>query len=122
MSEWNIMDSLESFENALNTSFVSDVLIFKHSTTCSISHLAKMRLEDNWDIENVSSYYLDLKRYRIISDTISEKLNVHHESPQVLLIRRGQCIYDASHFDISVEEVKETMKWHNEQKFASGNR
>ena len=122
MSEWNIMDSLESFENALNTSFVSDVLIFKHSTTCSISHLAKMRLEDNWDIENVSSYYLDLKRYRMISDTISEKLNVHHESPQVLLIRRGQCIYDASHFDISVEEVKETMKWHNEQKFASGNR
>lgn len=122
MAEWNIIDSLESFENALNKSFVSDVLIFKHSTTCSISHLAKMRLEDNWDIENVSSYYLDLKRYRIISDTISEKLNVHHESPQVLLIRRGQCIYDASHFDISVEEVKETMKWHNEQKFASGNR
>ena len=122
MAEWNIIDSLESFEDALHTSFVRDILIFKHSTTCSISHLAKMRLEDNWDIENVSSYYLDLKRYRIISDTISEKLNVHHESPQVLLIRRGQCIYDASHFDISVEEVKETMKWHNEQKFASGNR
>ena len=122
MAEWNIIDSLESFEDALNKSFFRDVLIFKHSTTCSISHLAKMRLEDNWDIENVSSYYLDLKRYRIISDTISEKLNVHHESPQVLLIRRGQCIYDASHFDISVEEVKETMKWHNEQKFASGNR
>lgn len=122
MAEWNIIDSLESFEDALHTSFVRDILIFKHSTTCSISHLAKMRLEDNWDIENVSSYYLDLKRFRIISETISEKLNVHHESPQVLLIRRGQCIYDASHFDISVEEVKETMKWHNEQKFASGNR
>jgi bacillithiol system protein YtxJ len=74
--------------------------------------MAKMRLEDKWDLDETDIYYLDLKKYRDISDAISEKLNVHHESPQLLLIRNRACIYDASHFDISVEELKESIAWH----------
>jgi len=75
--------------------------------------MAKRRLEDDWDLEDVIiPYYLDLKSFRNISDAISERLSVHHESPQVLLIRNGECIYDASHFDITLSELKETLAFH----------
>jgi len=84
-------------------------LIFKHSTSCPISSIAKMRLEGSWDFptEELEVYYLDLLRYRSVSNFISEHFAVHHESPQVLLIRDGVCTYDNSHLDINVAEIHE---------------
>ena len=64
------------------------------------------------DLENVIPYYLDLKSFRSISDEVAERFSVHHESPQILLIRQGECIYDASHFDITIAELKETLVFH----------
>ena len=52
-------------------------------------------------------YYLDLIRYRSISNRISELFDVHHESPQILLIKNGECTYDESHLSISIDEVKQ---------------
>ena len=76
--------------------------------------MAKLRLEDNWDFDEneLLPYYLDLKNFKFVSAEIANRLSVVHESPQVLLIRKGECIYDASHFDISVDELKETLSWH----------
>jgi bacillithiol system protein YtxJ len=86
-------------------------LIFKHSTRCNISSMAKFRLEDDWafDPSQIEPYYLDLLNYRPISAAIADKFQVHHESPQALLIVRGECVYDASHLDISVAELQEQM-------------
>ncbi|MBK7635869.1 MAG: bacillithiol system redox-active protein YtxJ [Saprospiraceae bacterium] len=108
---WKTLNSLLGLDTLLTESTSKDIVIFKHSTTCSISHMAKMRLEDNWDLHDLDIYYLDLKKYRNVSDAIAEKLHVHHESPQILLIRNKDCIYDASHFDISVDELKESLAW-----------
>lgn len=110
---WKELDTLEMLQYIKQLSYDADILIFKHSTTCSISQMAKLRLESQWDEDiSVIPYYLDLKKYREISDAIAEFFSVQHESPQALLIRGGECIYDASHFDISVQELKETLQWH----------
>ncbi|RZK41314.1 MAG: bacillithiol system redox-active protein YtxJ [Pedobacter sp.] len=87
-------------------------LIFKHSTRCSISSMAKRSFEQEWDIlpEDINLYFLDLISYRQISSDIAEMFQVHHESPQLLLIKDGQCILDSSHGDISAEEVVEVFK------------
>jgi bacillithiol system protein YtxJ len=71
--------------------------------------MAKMRLEQNWDFkaDEVEVYYLDLLQYRSISNEIAERFGVYHESPQLLLIQNGSCVYDASHLDISVAELKD---------------
>lgn len=92
----------------------TDVVLFKHSTSCSLSYIAKTRLEEHWcfDESEIVPYYLDLKEYRNISNEVAERFSVHHESPQILLIRKGECLYDASHLDISVAELKETLGWH----------
>jgi bacillithiol system protein YtxJ len=86
-------------------------VIFKHSTRCSVSSMAKRGFESDWDAipENTPLYFLDLIAHRDISAQISELFQVHHESPQVLLIRDGECILDASHSDISAEEIAENI-------------
>ena len=87
-------------------------LIFKHSTRYSISMMAKRRFELDWDSlpEELPLYFLDLIQYREISSQIAQQFHVHHESPQLLLIKNGECVLDASHGDISAEEVAEFVQ------------
>jgi bacillithiol system protein YtxJ len=82
-------------------------LIFKHSTRCSISSVAKNRLERGTPAENVDFYYLDLISYRELSAKIAEEFAVFHESPQVILIKNGECSYDESHSGINMDDIKE---------------
>ncbi|MCC8410724.1 bacillithiol system redox-active protein YtxJ [Mucilaginibacter sp. UR6-1] len=82
-------------------------IIFKHSTRCSISMMAKKRFELEWDDlpEEISLYFLDLIKYRDLSNQVAADFQVHHESPQMLLIKSGECILDQSHGGISVDEA-----------------
>ena len=82
-------------------------LIFKHSTRCSISMMAKRRFELDWEDlpADMPLYFLDLIRFRDISGQVAQVFQVHHESPQLLLIKDGECILDQSHGAISVEET-----------------
>jgi bacillithiol system protein YtxJ len=85
-------------------------LLFKHSTRCSISNVALERLNKSSLSDLTPSYLLDLLSYRDISNAIATQLKVHHESPQVLLVKDGQCYYDESHLSISAEEIEEELK------------
>ncbi len=86
------------------------VLIFKHSTRCSISSMALNRVESKWiDNENIATYYLDLLNYRDISNKIAEDFQVEHASPQVLLIKNGACIYHASHSNINTQSILDAL-------------
>ncbi|MES2774684.1 MAG: bacillithiol system redox-active protein YtxJ [Bacteroidota bacterium] len=82
-------------------------LIFKHSTRCSISSVTKHRLERKGQPEGIDFYYLDLIKHRNISQKIASDFDVFHESPQVLLIRGGECVYDESHSGINMDEIEE---------------
>lgn len=84
-------------------------VIFKHSTRCSISSVALSRLQKSEQPSEVDFYFLDLIAYRHLSNKVSEVFQVHHESPQVLVIRNGECVYDESHMGISMHDIlKET--------------
>jgi bacillithiol system protein YtxJ len=112
---WNKLETLEALAQLKEESFAHPVLILKHSTTCSISAAALGRLERNWAQEvvgNLKPYYLDLLRYRPISNQIAADFDVPHESPQVLIIQNGQSVYDASHFDIKFDTLKEQLLAH----------
>jgi bacillithiol system protein YtxJ len=109
---WNQLTEVEQLQTIKEESYNYPVLILKHSTTCSISGTALNRLERNWKQEKVGElkpYYLDLLRYRPISNEIANLFKVEHQSPQVLIIQNGECVYDASHFDISFAELEGTV-------------
>ena len=74
--------------------------------------MAKFRLEGSWDFDqsDIEVYFLDLLRYRSISSQIAEDFQVHHESPQIIFMQNGEVELDASHLDISVDEVKSVYK------------
>ncbi len=104
---WKQLTEEAQLNSIIEESKQQPVIIFKHSTRCSISSMAKMRLERSTQPDNISFYYLDLLRYRDISNKVAEIFNVYHESPQVLLIKNGECTYDESHNGISMEEITE---------------
>jgi bacillithiol system protein YtxJ len=112
MIQWRTLADTATVDAIADMSMQTPVLIFKHSTRCSISSMAKMRLEQDWTLspEAVVPYYLDLITYRPVSQYIADKFSVWHESPQVLLISKGECVYDASHLDIQVAELEEELQ------------
>ena len=67
--------------------------------------MAKFRLEKATQPENTLFYYLDLLCYRSISNKIAADFSVHHESPQVLLIKDGECVYEETHGGISMPDI-----------------
>jgi bacillithiol system protein YtxJ len=83
------------------------IAIFKHSTRCAISSMAKNRLDGSWDkeMDSVPIYYLDLIKYKDLSKLIAEKTGVEHESPQLILIKNGEVLYSASHNSINTTEA-----------------
>lgn len=109
--QWHTLHTIDDIEQVKERSKVRPCLIFKHSTRCNISSLAKFRLEDDWSFnaEALEPWYLDLIAHRPVSNYIAETFQVHHESPQVLLIVHGECVYDASHLDITVRELQEAL-------------
>ena len=107
---WNIISNENDLTNLLSISNKNSCLIFKHSTRCSISKMAKSRLERNWEEGiNITPFYLDLLNHREISDKIAMQFNVVHQSPQVLLIRKEKCEYNSSHNEISYSKIKEKI-------------
>jgi bacillithiol system protein YtxJ len=105
---WKTLSNETELQDLVSQSFNKPQLIFKHSTTCSISSIAKSRL-DRATVEMIDCWYLDLLSYRSISNSIAEKFSVHHESPQVLLIKNGECVYDESHSSIYVEDILDNI-------------
>jgi len=106
---WIALESAEQIKQIQQNPGYS--VIFKHSTRCSISMMAKRKFELDWsDLpEDISLYFLDLIKYRELSNQIAHDFQVHHESPQLLLIKNGECILDQSHSGISVEEAMSVL-------------
>lgn len=93
-------------------SFSKPIIIFKHSTRCSISSAALNRFEKVYANENKAElpvYYLDLIKFRDISNFIAQHYQVEHQSPQTLLIQNGKCTHHASHFEIDLEDIKNSL-------------
>ena len=106
---WNKLTSEEQIDQVIAASEEKPVLLFKHSTRCSISSMSLDRLLRNWkeeDSAQITPYYLDLIAYRSISDLVAQRFGISHESPQVLLLKDGKVTYHESHYGISYAEIK----------------
>lgn len=105
---WKKLTESTQLEEIKEMSKTKPVLIFKHSTRCSVSSMSLDRLLRNWkteDGEKVVPYFLDLIAFRRLSDQVETEFGVAHESPQVIIIRNGRATYDNSHFGISYSEI-----------------
>ncbi len=102
---WIDLNDEQQLNTIIEQSKAQPVVIFKHSTRCSISSMAKNRLERSEPAANTLFYYLDLIRYRALSNKVAADFHVVHESPQILMIKNGECTYEESHNGISMDEI-----------------
>jgi bacillithiol system protein YtxJ len=69
--------------------------------------MALKQFENEFNIsDKVTPYFLDLIVHREISNEIANRFGVTHQSPQLIVIKDGKAIYNASHSDIDAEELK----------------
>ena len=104
---WKNIESESDLEEIKKRSIEKPQVIFKHSTRCSISSMAKSRLERAVPAQDVEFNFLDLIKHRELSQQIAEDFSVDHESPQILFIKGGECVYNESHTGISMDEIAE---------------
>ena len=105
---WENLENIGQLKEIKRLSDIKPVLIFKHSTRCSISSMAWDRMRRNWkdtDTEKVTPYYLDLISYRDVSNAVASEFGIRHESPQVILIKNGEAVYDNSHMGINYQVI-----------------
>lgn len=102
---WSNLTSIDQLEQLADNDFV----VFKHSTRCGVSSMALKQFKSEMPENGIHCYLLDLLQHRDVSEYISNKWGVVHESPQVLLIQGGRCTYTASHQNINAGAVSELL-------------
>ena len=104
---WIDLTDLGQLNQIIQDSAEKPVVVFKHSTRCSVSRMALKQFENEFNLmDEVDTYFLDLISYRDVSNEIASRFQVVHQSPQLVLIKDGKSIYDASHSDIDALELK----------------
>ena len=102
---WIHLSDEEQLKQIVTNSQLRPQVIFKHSTRCSVSAVALQRLQKVAQPADIDFYFLDLILHRSLSNKIADVFDVRHESPQVLLIKNGECVYEESHMGISMNEI-----------------
>ncbi len=108
---WSNLTEESQIAEIIALSISIPIYIFKHSTTCGISAQAKENLEISF--KNTDKpfllYYLDLLKYRSISNEVASKLNVHHQSPQLILVHNGEVVFTTSHHKIKTNILEDSL-------------
>lgn len=106
---WIPLNRLEQLEEITEISHQIPAVIFKYSTTCGVSRIALRNFEKGLTAEpdKIKLYFLDLHAYRAISNEISNRYRIIHESPQLIVIKNGVSVHHASHHFIDAQDVME---------------
>lgn len=85
------------------------VVLFKHSTRCSISRFALKRFdaEFNYTDDQIDWYLLDLLNHRDISTEMANRYKIEHQSPQIIVVRNGKAVFSSTHDRIDAHDLKQ---------------
>ena len=110
------LQHVEQLDRLLSESHTRPLLLFKHSFSCGVSAEALDELIDHLNADIVAAGVPDpryaivtVQTHRDVSNAVSTKLGVRHETPQALLIRDGRVIWSASHFRVTAEAMKKAL-------------
>lgn len=110
--EWVELTDVAQLANIREASKNKAQVVFKHSTRCSISSMALTRFErEGAELNELADlYYLDLITYRPVSNAIAEETGVEHQSPQCIVLKNDEVIYQSSHSSISAQAIIDLLK------------
>ena len=105
---WKELLNLEQLDQIEEVSKTKTVIIFKHSTRCGISSMVLRLFKKGYRYQDnqIEPYFLDLIANRSLSNEVAIRFQTIHQSPQLLVIKNGQTVHAASHYDIQVDELE----------------
>jgi len=111
MKQLNPLLDLAALDDAISESCDRPVLFFKHSRTCGISCEALDELHAHVADAPVGAAYkiITVQSHRRVSDELSTRFGIRHETPQVILMKDGRPVWNASHFRITAKELARVL-------------
>lgn len=111
MLSWKPLEDGAQLNQIVESSKSAPVAIYKHSTSCPVSAAVLHRLERLWDIPDsaITMYFLDLLKYRTLSNEVASLFDLPHASPQLLIVENGKLKAGTSHRQITIDFVKKAL-------------
>lgn len=108
---WRTLENVTQLDAVEKLSEEKLIVIFKHSVTCGISNMVWHQFQNEIDFTNerVEMLYLDLLAHRDVSNEITRRFKVLHQSPQILVISNGEVLHHASHSAIRISNIKKYL-------------
>ena len=100
------LSDIHELDAAIAESVERPVLLFKHSNTCPVSARAYQQMQG---VKSPVSIVV-VQTSRDLSREVAARTGVPHESPQALVLRNGEAVWSASHFDITADAVEQAMR------------
>lgn len=100
------IDNKETLDKLITDSQTTPIVIFKHSTSCGISSAAYREMEKLEAPVNL----LEVQSARDVSREIADRTGIRHETPQVIVLKDGKAVWDASHFDVKAGAVRKALE------------
>ena len=106
------LQGLDELDRLIADSQAQPVLLFKHSYTCGISAEALDELIAHLSEDNAAVRYamVTVQTHRELSNAVSTRLGVRHETPQALLLRNGRVVWSASHFRVNADSLAKALR------------
>jgi bacillithiol system protein YtxJ len=103
----SILSTTAELDQALERSAERPAVIFKHSPTCGISAQAFESITE-WltgGVPDADFYVVPVQASRALSTLLSQRFGIRHESPQVMVINRGEVAWHGSHFRATATSI-----------------
>ena len=112
LENWNELNEKQQVSEVIFASEERPQLVYKHSHRCSICFLAKEEVEKSFDAieEKADMNFVNVVHARSVSNAFAEQTGVRHESPQVLIINKGDVLWHASHHSIKGDAILEALQ------------
>ena len=111
MSRLRPLTDLAALDAAIAESRERPVLLFKHSRYCGVSAEALDELQSHIEGAAVDVVYhvITVQTHRPLSDAVSQRLGLRHETPQAILLRDEKIVWNASHFRITARQLDQVL-------------
>lgn len=100
------IDDRATLQSLISDSKQKTVLVFKHSNACGVSARAYRELQKLEGQVNL----LEVQAVPDLSRELEKLTGVRHETPQVILLRDGRAVWNASHFDVNAASVSQALE------------
>lgn len=102
------INNRETLDKLITDSKSEPVVIFKHSNSCGISSAAYREMEK---LENQVNL-LEVQSARDVSRQLADLTGIPHETPQVIVLKDGKAVWNASHFEVKAGAVMQALESH----------